>query len=72
MPSFPLYRQLNAMDCRPTYLRKIAKYDGRHHNADGIRQTSGYSKEGVSLLGISAAAEKIGIFARLYMIKRAR
>jgi ATP-binding cassette, subfamily B, bacterial len=64
MPSFPLYRQLNAMDCGPTCLRMIAKYYGRHYHVDGIRQTAGFGKEGVSLLGISEAAEKIGFRTR--------
>jgi ATP-binding cassette subfamily B protein len=68
MPSFPFYKQLNAMDCGPTCLRMVAKYYGRFYNADGIRQVAGYSKEGVSLLGISEAAEKIGFRTRAVQI----
>ncbi len=52
------------MDCGPTCLRMIAKYYGKHYNIEGIRNTAGYSKEGVNLLGISEAAEKIGFRAR--------
>jgi len=61
---FPFYRQLNAMDCGPTCLRMVAKYYGKHYNTDGIREVAGYGKEGVSLLGISEASEKIGFRSR--------
>lgn len=64
MITFIFYKQLNAMDCGPTCLRMVAKYYGRHYNVDGIRQVAGYGKEGVSLLGISDAAEKIGFRTR--------
>ena len=57
---FPLYRQLDAMDCGPTCLRMVAAHYGRHYNLETLRQRSSYSREGVSLLGISAAAESIG------------
>ncbi len=62
--SFSFYKQLNAMDCGPTALRMIAKYHGRHYNADTLRQKAGFSKGGVSLLGISETAEKIGFRSR--------
>jgi len=52
------------MDCGPTCLRMIAKYYGKHYNADTLRQQAGFSKQGVSLLGISETAEKIGFRAR--------
>lgn len=52
------------MDCGPTCLRMIAKYYGKHYNTDGIRRVAGYSREGVSLLGISLAAEKMGFRTR--------
>ncbi len=64
MKSFPFYRQLNAMDCGPTCLRMVAKYYGKHYNTDGIRQVAGFSKEGVSMLGLSEAAEKQGFRTR--------
>jgi ATP-binding cassette, subfamily B, bacterial len=64
MSFFPFYRQLNHMDCGPTCLRMIAKYYGRHYNTEGIREYAGYSKVGVSLLGISEAAENIGFNVR--------
>jgi len=61
---FPYYKQLNAMDCGPTCLRMVAKYYGKHYNADILRNIAGFSKEGVSLLGISQTAEKVGFRTR--------
>lgn len=58
--SFPHYHQLDTMDCGPTCLRMIAKYYGRNLRLQQLRDASGYSREGVSLLGIAEAAEKIG------------
>ncbi len=52
------------MDCGPTCLRMVAKHYGRHYNTGGIRNTAGFSKEGVNLLGIAEAAEKIGFRTR--------
>jgi len=52
------------MDCGPTCLRMVAKYYGKHYNADTLRQKAGFSKAGVSLLGISETAEKIGFRTR--------
>ena len=51
------------MDCGPSCLRMIAKYYGRHLSLDALRRQSGFSKEGVSLLGVSEAAETIGFRA---------
>jgi ATP-binding cassette, subfamily B, bacterial len=48
------------MDCGPTCLYMIAKYYGRSHKIEKLRQLSEIGKEGVSLLGLSTAAEKIG------------
>lgn len=62
--SFPFYKQLNAMDCGPTCLRMVAKYYGRHYNTDTLRQKTGFTKRGVSLLGISETAEKLGFRSR--------
>ncbi len=54
------------MDCGPTCLRMVAKYYGKHFSLNTLRSNSGFSKEGVSLLGISEAAEVIGYY---YLIK---
>ncbi len=57
---FPLYRQLDAMDCGPTCLRMISKYYGRGFSVQYLREKSFITREGVSILGISDAAESIG------------
>ena len=48
------------MDCGPTCLRMVAKYYGRNFRLETLRQFCEISKEGVSLVGISDASEKIG------------
>ena len=58
--SFPHYTQLDAMDCGPTCLRMIAKYYGKTYSLQTLRAHSFISREGVSMLGISDAAEFIG------------
>ena len=60
LKSFPHYRQLDAMDCGPTCLRMIAKYYGRNYTLQSLREKSFITREGVSMLGISEAAESIG------------
>ena len=57
---FPYYSQHDAMDCGPACLRMIAKHYGRHYRLDTLRQKCHISREGVSMLGISEAAENIG------------
>lgn len=57
---FPSYIQLDAMDCGPTCLRMIAKYYGRSYTLQTLRAKSFITREGVSMLGISDAAESIG------------
>lgn len=58
--SFPFYMQHDTMDCGPTCLRMIAAFYGRKYRLDTLREKCNISREGVSLLGISEAAEKIG------------
>ena len=48
------------MDCGPTCLRMVAKHHGKNYSINKLRTESGIGKEGVSLLGIGDAAEKIG------------
>lgn len=49
------------MDCGPTCLRIITKYYGRNFSLQYLREISGINRNGVSMLGISEAAEKIGL-----------
>ncbi len=48
------------MDCGPTCLRMVAKHHGKNVTIQFLREKSQISKEGVSLKGISKAAESIG------------
>ena len=60
MSNFHHFHQLDAMDCGPTCLRMIAKHYGRHYSLETLRQKCFIGRSGVSLLGISEAAESIG------------
>ena len=60
MFKFPSYHQLDSMDCGPTCLRIIAAHYGRIWPLQTLRERCHISREGVSLLGISDAAESIG------------
>ena len=62
------YKQQNARDCGPACIRMISSHYGRHYNLDKLRGLAGFSREGVSLLGISEAAEKIGFRTRAVTI----
>lgn len=57
---FPHYLQHDAADCGPASLRMIAKYYGKEYSAEMLRRHCYISREGVSMLGISDAAEHIG------------
>ncbi|NDV17431.1 hypothetical protein GO009_15515 [Muricauda sp. TY007] len=49
------------MDCGPTCLRMVAKHFGKEISLDKLRSESYITREGVSLMGISHAAESIGL-----------
>ncbi|MEN6455607.1 MAG: peptidase domain-containing ABC transporter [Prolixibacteraceae bacterium] len=61
MSGFPHFKQHDAMDCGPSCLRMIAKFYGKNISLDFLREKSQLSREGVSMLGISDAAEAIGM-----------
>lgn len=48
------------MDCGPTCLRMVSKHYGKSFSLEHLRSLSYLTRQGVSLLGISEAAEKIG------------
>ncbi len=58
---FPFFKQYDAIDCGPTCLRMVAKHYGKDISILKLREAARISREGVSLLGISEAAEKIGL-----------
>lgn len=53
-------KQYDAMDCGPSCLKMIAGYYGRNYALNTLRTFCFLGKEGVSLMAISKAAEKIG------------
>ena len=61
MKTFPHYLQLDSMDCGPSCLRMIAKYYGKSYTLQTLRERSFITREGVSMLGVSDAAESIGL-----------
>jgi ATP-binding cassette subfamily B protein len=60
MPKFPFFIQFDANDCGPTCLKMVAQHYGRHFTLETLREKCFISHSGVSLLGISEAAESIG------------
>lgn len=60
MLCFPHCHQYDAADCGPTSLRMIAKYYGKDYSVEMLRRHCCISRNGVSMLGISDAAEYIG------------
>lgn len=57
---FPHYHQLDAMDCGACCLRMIAKYYGKSYSGNKLQELCLVGHEGVSVLSISDAAEKLG------------
>lgn len=60
MKRFPVYTQHDAMDCGPTCLRMIATFYGKKYSIESLREKSFISRNGVTMLGLSEAAEEIG------------
>lgn len=48
------------MDCGPTCLFMVSKFHGRNFSIEKLGELTEIGKEGVNMLGISDAAEKIG------------
>lgn len=53
--------QLNTMDCGPACLQMVARHYGRYYRLETLREKCFITREGVSMLGISDAAESIGM-----------
>jgi hypothetical protein len=58
--SFPFTKQPDAMDCGPACICMIAEHYGKQYALEHLRDNCFIGREGVSMLGISKAAEKIG------------
>ena len=59
--SFPFYAQLDAMDCGAAALRMVCAHFGRDFSQAAIRELCQVGRAGVNLLGISEAAERLGL-----------
>ncbi|HEU0297966.1 MAG TPA: peptidase domain-containing ABC transporter [Longimicrobium sp.] len=57
---FPVYRQMDSMDCGPTCMRMVARHYGKSYSLQHLRETTFHSNQGVSLLGMGRAAEALG------------
>ena len=57
---FPHTLQLDSVDCGPACLKMIAKFYGKDYSIQYLRERSYITRMGVSMLGISEAAENIG------------
>lgn len=58
--NFIHFTQPDSRDCGPTCLRMVAKHYGKTYNLAWLREKCYLARAGVSLLGISEAAELIG------------
>ena len=58
---YPFYHQNNLRDCGIACLRMIAAYYGKPVSPQRLRKYAGMEKEGASLMGISRAAQQIGL-----------
>ena len=59
--NFPFYKQHDSMDCGATCLRMVARHHGRFYSLEYLREITFIGKDGVALIDISDAAEKIGM-----------
>ena len=58
--SFPFVKQPDAMDCGPSCLKMVAGFYKRNFSLDTLRKKCYITREGVSFLGLSEAADSIG------------
>lgn len=61
MSRFPLCFQHDAMQCGIACLQMVCKYYGKEYTLVQLSDICFATNEGVSLLGISQAAEKLGL-----------
>ena len=60
MKKFPLFMQLDEMDCGPACLKMISAFYGKSYSMDFLREVCYMSRDGVNLQGINSGAEGIG------------
>ena len=57
---FPFVKQYDAMDCGPACLKMIAGFYNKNLTLDYLRKKCYITREGVSFLGLSEAADSVG------------
>jgi len=60
MKHVPVFIQHDISDCGATCLQMISSFYGASYQLSALRELTSITKEGVSILGLSEAAEKIG------------
>jgi ATP-binding cassette subfamily B protein len=58
--SFPFVKQPDAMDCGPACLKMVAAYYRKSFSLESLRKKCYITREGVSFLGLSEAADSLG------------
>lgn len=58
--SFPFVRQPDSMDCGPSCLKMVAGYYKKNFSLETLRRKCYITREGVSFLGLSEAADSLG------------
>ena len=58
--SFPFVKQPDTMDCGPACLKMVSAFYKKHFSLDTIRRKCFITREGVSFLGLSEAADSLG------------
>ncbi len=58
--AFPFVKQYDAMDCGPACIKMVAGYYKRSYSLDYLRKKCYITREGVSFLGLSEAADSLG------------
>ncbi len=58
--AFPFVKQYDAMDCGPACIKMVAGYYKRSYTLDYLRKRCYITREGVSFLGLSEAADSLG------------
>ena len=61
MGKFKVYHQHDAMQCGQTCLRMVCAHYGKEYSSEYLSELCFATNEGVSLLGISDAAERLGM-----------
>jgi len=58
--SFPFVKQPDAMDCGPVCLKMVAAFHKMNFSLESLRKKCYITREGVSFLGLSEAADSLG------------